>query len=314
MTWSGVLPKEGPAVLDELLTAARDGLATIGSAIGDTINSIDADPVPGDPTTPGRKPDGPRPQAAEIRAATLPVPGDVDHARARDNAERVLRSIDFSRPEIVLWVPATESHSIPASWKQAVEQQFPPGRASLALLDYPASFNFNDSVSTGMETMRLVLAGIAERGGHHRVTLAGHSQGAWVIGDSLDTPEIGRMVDRAIMYGHPAPARVDWSRGTDPDVRQVDDPNDPFTTPLEGGRQALRAIDELEQGRRADGQGLGFGDYLQRIGTLAGTALSNPRLSAYLIGKHVLPQDGPAARDPHHYDEQYAEGAKFLAG
>jgi hypothetical protein len=300
-------------VLDDLLATAQQGLASFAGIVDETVGRFTGERQPvGDPATPGSLERGPRPSASELRGATLQVPGEIDHARAQADAQRVLESIDFSKPEIALWVPATGSHSIPASWRRSVDAQF-GGRASQALVDYPADFDFNDSVSTGMETLKLVLAGIAERGGHHRVTVAGHSQGAWVIGDAIDTPQLARMVDKAVIYGHPAPARVDWSRAGDPNVRQVDDPNDPFTTPLEGGRQALQAMDELQDGRSVDGQALDLGGILGRVSGLAKTAIANPRLSVYLLGKHVLPADREDGRDPHHYDAQYGVGARFLA-
>jgi hypothetical protein len=246
---------------------------------------------------------GPAPSASQVRSAKLTVPGAVDEARAKADAARTLASIDWTKPDISLWVPATGSHSIPSQWRDAVAASPDAARTSLALVDYPAATDFNDSVSTGMETLRLVLAGIAEHGGSHRVSLAGHSQGAWVIGDAIQTPELGRMVDKAVLYGHPAPARVDWSTGTDPNVRQVDHPDDPFTWDLVGGSDALRAISELSHG----------GSLLQ-YGTIAATALANPGFAAYLVGAHLLHARHGADEDPHHYQSQYADGAGFLAG
>ncbi|MEO6867159.1 MAG: hypothetical protein ABI200_03985 [Gaiellales bacterium] len=260
----------------------------------------------------GQLPTGPRPEAAEIRAAQLPADGKVDHARATRDAERTLASIDFSKPDIVLWVPATGSHSIPSSWQDNVAKTF-GDRASLALVDYPANANFNSSVATGQETLKLVLAGIAERDGNHRVSLAGHSQGAWVIGDTIDDPTVGRIVDKAILYGHPAPARVDWSRGLDPRVQQVDDPADPFTWEVVGGRQALDAIAELHEGGSTTGEPLDIGGMISRGLKVASAALLNPGLGAYLIGKHVVADQDRSGNDPHHYAARYGDGAAFLA-
>jgi hypothetical protein len=294
--------------------AAVGALGTVAGAIQDTEARLSGRRQGvADPQVEGSLERGPRPTGQEIRGAQLQVPGDVDHARAQADAEKVLASLDFTKPNLVLWVPATGSHAIPGSFRDAVDRQFGQ-RASLGLVDYPAEFNFNDSVSTGMETLRLVLAGIAERGGNHRVTLAGHSQGAWVIGDAIDTPELARSVDRAVLYGHPSPARVDWSKAGDPNVRQVDDPGDPFAAPIEGGRQALDAIDQLRSGTDGAGQPLDLGDQLGRVGQLAKIALANPRLSVYLLEKHIVPADWDNQHDPHHYDEQYGAGARFLDG
>lgn len=321
MATSGVLPKEGSRVLEDLIADGQRLAAGAVNGIGDVLGAVDRglgrlggrEPA-GDPTVEGSLERGPRPPAHAVRAAELELPGTPDLARARADAERTLASLDFSKPHLTLWVPATGSHSIPRDWREAVQRGEEGPRTSLALVDYPASANFNDSVATGMETLRLVLAGISERGANHRVTVAGHSQGAWVIGDAVDAPELARSVDRVLLYGHPAPARVDWAAADDPNVRQVDDPADPFTFPLDGGRDALRSIDELHDGRTTSGEGLDLGGYLDRLGRLARTALANPQLSAYLIGKHVLPQDADASPDPHHYDDEYAAGVRYLTG
>lgn len=309
-------------MLANLIDAATDAFGNFGSPLHDIARvvqaAVTAQTVPADragseaATRRGSKATGPAPDASTLRSTRLEVPGDIDHARARADADRALAAIDFTKPEIVLWVPATNSHSIPGDWQQGIERAFGQ-RASSSIVDYPANANFNDSVATGMETVKLVLAGIAERGGHHRVTLGGHSQGAWVIGDALAEPAVGRMVDKAVLYGHPAPARVDWSDDADPNVRQVDDPNDPFVWDVAGGRQALAAIDELADGRAESGEQLAFGDYLARGATVLGTALANPALSAYLIGKHVIAERYDSNHDPHNYRAQYADGAAFLA-
>ncbi|MCW2928854.1 MAG: hypothetical protein JWM86_2822 [Thermoleophilia bacterium] len=309
-------------MLADFIAAAKDQLGSLGSPLIDTARQVQAQIAAATPesdragsdatTVDGHLATGPRPTADAVRSAALRVPGEVDHERARADAERTLASLDFSRPDLVLWVPATGSHTIPADWQRATTEQF-GDRASLALVDYPAATDFNDSVSTGQETLRLVLAGIAERGGEHRVSIAGHSQGAWVIGDRIADPTIGRMVDRAILYGHPAPARVDWSRSGDPRVRQVDHPDDPFTWDVTGGHQALAAIDEIRDGRGADGHRLEVRDTIQRGLTVAATALVNPALAAYLVGQRVTAQSWEGTRDPHHYTQAYGSGAGFLA-
>jgi len=100
---------------------------------------------------------------------------------------------------------------------------------------------------------------------------------------------------------------------SDPNVVQVDDPNDPFVWDVAGGQQALKAIDDLHDGETDAGTKLGFGDYLSRGASVLGTALTNPALSAYLIGKHVISEKYDNNHDPHNYRAQYADGAKFLA-
>lgn len=249
--------------------------------------------------------------ATDIAAAKLQVPGDVDHERAKADAAKTLASIDFSKPDIAIWVPATGSHSAPKRWTAGVQEAF-GDRASITTMDYPASTSFNDSVSTGMETLRLVMQGIAERGGNHRVTLGGHSQGAWVIGDTIADPAIGRQVDKAVLYGHPSPARVDWNGG-DPNVRQVDDPRDPFTQRLTGVHGALGAIDDLADGRDRSGNAIDGGGLWERVLQVGSTVLQNPAFAAYLVGRSAAKEQYGGERDPHHYETAYADGARFLA-
>jgi hypothetical protein len=300
---------EGPAVhllasIQNQFVQLDSPLHRVADAIQEGIHAVidPHDQSGSDATTvDGALARGPAPSAAQVRGATLEVPGTIDHDRARADAGRTLAAIDWSKPDISLWVPATGSHAIPSQWRDAVAASPDAARTSLALVDYPAGADFNDSVSTGMETLRLVLAGIAEHGGTHRVSLAGHSQGAWVIGDAIQTPELGRMVDKAVLYGHPAPARVDWSRGADANVRQVDHADDPFTWDLAGGSDALRAISDLSHGGS-----------IATYGTIAATALANPGFAAYLIGAHLLHARPGSEHDPHHYQSQYTDGAAFL--
>ncbi|MCW2923525.1 MAG: Cutinase [Thermoleophilia bacterium] len=289
-----------------LISAAREVQAEVTASTDATDRSGSAAT-----TVQGSLARGPRPDAATVRSAKLEEPGTPDLAKARADADRTLASIDFSKPNIALWVPATGSHAIPADWRAAVAKESPAGGTSVALVDYPASPDFNDSVSTGMETLKLVLAGIAERGAGNRVTLAGHSQGAWVIGDTIATPEVGRVVDKAALFGHPAPARVDWSGGTDPNVRQVDAPNDPFTWDVVGGKQALQAIDDLGDAKEGSKQ-LDLGGAWDRIKTISATALKNPALAAFLIGTKTESAAWAGDRNPHHYEANYASAAQFL--
>lgn len=155
-----------------------------------------------------------------------------------------------------------------------------------------------------METLRLVLAEVQCRGGDRRVLLAGHSQEAWLIGEALADPVVHAIVDRAILYGLPSPARHSYARGRDPKVRQVDDPEDPFTSPMLGTDQALQSVSELKggSGDRSD------------IKQIVLAALLNPLLSAYLIGRTLLPDRYNGELDPHHYESEYSAGASFLAG
>lgn len=250
---------------------------------------------------------GPRPTAEELRTRRLQQPGRVDSTLATAEAQRTLSAIDFSRDNIVLWVPATLSHSIPDSWERGVQQAHPDGNVSSNLVNYPAGVNLNDSVATGVETLRQVLAGIAAydeaHGTHHSVTLGGHSQGAWVIGQAMSEPAIHHVVDGAALYGHPSPSRDAHATARDPKILEVNDPNDPFTHTVVGGEQALQGISELAHGAS-------IRDVLPKLGL---SLLANPFLGGYLLGRATHDADPSGRPDPHFYEPQYASGARFLA-
>jgi hypothetical protein len=273
--------------------------------------SFDAAVQTGDPTAhvdPGATTGGgpgapatPKADAGSIRSARLDLPGTPDMDLARANAQRVLDGIDWTKPDIALWVPATGSHSAPAAWQSGPKGAFDDARTSTATVDYPASENFNDSVSTGVETMRLVMAGIAEHGDGHRVLVGSHSQGAWVVGEAMASPEVASRVDRAVLFGHPGTAAHQYGDRHDPKVVEVDDPSDPFTWPVEGRDGALEGVERLQAGDA--------GGVLE----VAGAAVQNPLLATYLLGRTAFKEDFRGEADPHHYENLYGDAARWLA-
>ena len=62
----------------------------------------------------------------------------------------------------MLWVPGTSQHSVNPGFAQAARAAFADGDVSLHHLEYEASWNIRPSVATGVATLRLVLAGIAD--------------------------------------------------------------------------------------------------------------------------------------------------------
>lgn len=245
----------------------------------------------------------PKAPAGDVAMAKVDMPGTADEQLARANAQKVLDQIDWSKPNITLWVPATGSHDAPQQWTDAVSKAFDPASTSSATIDYPADTNFPDSVSTGIATTQLILAGIAQHGGDHNVTVGGHSQGAWVLGEVLSNPTIASTVDRAVLFGHPGTAAHSFAGSTDGKVVEVDDPHDPFTWPVEGRDDALKATAELHSG----------GQVASGIDDLAKSVVDNPKLAAYLVGRTVFQQDYKGEADPHHYENLYGDAATWLA-
>jgi hypothetical protein len=240
-----------------------------------------------------------RPSAAAIRAAELPLPGTPDEELARANAARALAQVDWSKPDVVLWMPGTGEHVMTGQWTAAVEGTL-ERPASAVLIDHPASLDFDASVATGMRSLQLVLAGIAERGGDRRVLAAGYSQGGWMIGDAMSVPEIRDSIDRAVLFGHPGLAVNDYADGHDPKVLEVNDGNDPITWAVPDRRVLIDAMRDLHRG-----------EALQHPLRAIASATQNPVLTEYWTARMVDPERWPG-NDPHEYYGSYDAGLDWL--
>ncbi len=77
-------------------------------------------------------------------------------------------------------------------------------------LDYPASSNFPVSTSTGEKNLQTLLKSTVSACPSTKIALLGYSQGAWVIGNALDTnsTQVSAAVNKAIkavvFYGDPS--------------------------------------------------------------------------------------------------------------
>ncbi|MCW2923122.1 MAG: Cutinase, partial [Thermoleophilia bacterium] len=240
-----------------------------------------------------------RPSAARLRATKLDLlPGKPDAKAARKLADAALAKVDWSKPDLVVWVPATDEHYFPSAMRAGVKRQF-GDRASTVLLDYPADWNFAESVSTGMEALRLFLAGVAEHGGDRRVLLAGHSQGAWVIGDAMADPAVHAAVDRAVLLGDPGLAVTHYTDRRDAKVVEVTDRGDRLGAPVDGREALLEGMSRIDRGDTVGGGA-----------ELAGVAVHNPQLATYLAARSVDP--GQWKDDPHRYEHAMGDAATFL--
>ena len=245
------------------------------------------------------EPAAPRPSADAIRAAKLPLPGTPDEELAQANAARALASIDWSKPDIVLWMPGTGEHVMTGQWKGRVEEGL-ERPASAVLIDYPATYDFDPSVATGMRTLQLVLAGIAERGGDRRVLAGGYSQGGWIIGDAMAVPEIRDSIDRAVFFGHPGLAIEDYADGHDPKVLEVNDANDPISWAVPDRRLLIDAMRDLDAG-----------EAIQHPVRAVRSAAQNPVLTEYWVARLTDFERWPG-NDPHEYYVSYSAGLDWL--
>ena len=167
---------------------------------------------------------------------------------------------------------------------------------------YPANLDFELSVASGMRTMQLVLAEVAERGRDtRRVFVGGFSQGGWAVGDLMDTPAIRDSVDRAVLFGHPGLAVRHAHDGSDPKVLEVNDGSDPVAAPV-SDREAVMTTTA----------GLEHRDVFKHPIKLLKTAVSSPELSTFMVVRVIDPARWPRV-DPHEYSRSFEDAADWLA-
>lgn len=225
----------------------------------------------------------------------------VDWVRARHDARLALNAIDWSKGEIVLWVPGTSNHKIHEGFEAAVRESWIDGGVSLSRVEYEASWNMRPSTATGIATLRLILAGIAAHGGTHRVMLAGESQGAWLIGEALSDPRLRRVVHRAVLFGHPFVAAHHFDDGHDPGVLEINNAGDQVSAPIKGdvaaGLDAMVAIRTLNVGG---------------LGTVAKALSQNPEHGVMILKSLAGGIFRGLVKDPHNYTGEMSRAVEWL--
>jgi hypothetical protein len=256
------------------------------------------DRVPGDAAQ-AKAAAEPRSSERQLLDAPLTLkPGTADMAAAKKYAAEAIKAINWSKPDIALWVPGTGMTGMDPVWTYDAHQQFTD--ASVSAINYPATVDFASSVSTGMETVRLVLAEIAKRGGDQRVMIGGHSQGAWVIGDAMRDPAIHGAIDRAVLYGNPGLAAAHYDDRRDGKVVELNDRHDPVHNSDRDRRRFMRGLHGIEAGiTPQNGVDLVLG------------AVANSELASYW---ESMTNDGNrwSHADPHVYTAQFRAGLEWL--
>lgn len=227
----------------------------------------------------------------------------VDWERAHADAQRTLDAIDFSKRDIVIWVPGTSNHGPHKAFEAAVRDAYQGDGSNLVALEYEATWHLRRSLPTGIATMRLVLEGIRARGGDHRVLLSGESQGAWIIGEVVADPAVSKVVDRAVLIGHPWLAAHHYDRGQDPRVRVINHAGDQVALPVRGnptdGLDAMLAIRTLD---------------LSRAGALVKAIAANPDHGVKMLANiiYAIPFVKTLLKNPHVYDGEMTRAVEYL--
>lgn len=227
----------------------------------------------------------------------------VDWERAHADAQKVLDAIDFSKRDIVIWAPGTSNHGPHPAFEAAIRDAYQGDGSNLVALEYEASWHLRRSLPTGIATMRLVLEGIKARGGDHRVLVSGESQGAWILGEVLADPAVSKVVDRAVLIGHPWLARHQYDRGQDTRVRVINHAGDQVTLPVRGsatdGLDAMLAIRTLD---------------LSKAGALVKAIAHNPDHGVKMLLNiaYALPFVKSLLKNPHVYDGEMTRAVEYL--
>jgi hypothetical protein len=215
-----------------------------------------------------------------------------------------LSLIDFSKRDIIIWVPGTRSFSVNEAFADALAEKHRTGDYSLTAMRYMASWDLRPSVATGLESLRLLLQGLTAHTGNHRIILAGESQGAWLIGEAMSDPKLRKVVHRAALLGHPASARHHYESGYDPGIVEINDTWDHITIPVPGRPDI--AVDTMAAIRKGD---------MSNPGRIIRTLLTAPLHGLLMIGSTARSFLGEWEYDPHNYDWRMGEAADFvLAG
>jgi hypothetical protein len=233
----------------------------------------------------------------------------VDEARARRDADAALAKIDFSKRDIVLWVPGTDGHEVDPYFLRSGEYTSRAGDSiSVSAVDYVSTWELRDSCPTGIVTLKLVLQGIKDRLGDkigdHHILLGGLSQGAWVIGEALADKQYGDIVERAVLFGHPWLAAHQYNSGQDPRVRVVNHQDDQVTLPVAGS--AADGLDAMAAVR--------MGRLKTSLPLLLRTIAKNPH-HGWLLAKgytYEWPIFKGIWKDAHNYNNDIVRGYVYL--
>lgn len=162
---------------------------------------------------------------------TKAVDGDV-----QGRINNTMNQIDWSKDRIAIWVPGTNEHHLDGAFAASVARP----DTSVSALDYPATERFTTgSVGTGKAVLDAVLDRAKAEG--KEVVIGGHSQGAWVAGESLADRGRSSAVTKAVLYGMPSVASHQYESGQDPRVKEVNNHNDPYSNDIQNGARLVEA-------------------------------------------------------------------------
>lgn len=219
-------------------------------------------------------------------------------------AERVKQAvakIDWSKKDIILWMPGTSEYVTNPSFAKTVDAMF-PGMHAVPVV-YAANWRFETSVPDGIAVLKGVMDEIRRRAPGRKVLIAGQSQGAWIASAIVGDPKYAGMVKRAALFGHPVVSPYHF-HDLKSNVVEINNPGDPVALKVNADKaRVVKAIDMVARGK-----------LLQSVPTWLSLAIHNPAyLGQALLGQMMrLPIINKLAGDPHHYETDFLAGVTFL--
>lgn len=267
--------------------------------------------IPAAPTVPVRMIESA--PAANFEQAQIPLGtimrggGDfeVDWARAHADAQLTLQRMNLRSSKLVLWVAGTSNRGVHPAFQDAADEAlrwFELGSTSVSALVYEPTWDLRRSVGTGLATLLLVLQHLRRLGYQGEVLVAGESQGAWIIGEALAHPQLGSVITRAALLGHPWLAAHQYPQST-ARVRVTNHVGDQVALPVKG--DLAKALDAM------------VGVRLLQLGKLDDAArvlAQNPEHAVALLRSAILALPGARAliRDPHNYSAEMTRVVEWL--
>lgn len=212
--------------------------------------------------------------------------------------------VDSTKNHIFIWVPGTGGHEVHPEFEKAIKTIVKADH-QIIVVDYPASWNFAESVPVGVENLRQTLEQVAkEVKAHQRIYLAGSSQGAWVISDTIhDNIAYNQLCHKAVLFGHPGTAEHhDHHFDADDTLWEIRDPKDAVTFGWNGHEQrVIDAIRDLHHLR------------LRALKTVGWAIFNHPKTFWHLffLVLYRLPIFG-RNESPHDYSRQFPLAVYWL--
>jgi hypothetical protein len=200
-------------------------------------------------------------------------------------------------PPIVIWVPGTSNHAVNPAFAQALPDDITP-----VLVDYMATWQLTESVPDGVKNLQQALrAAQRRRKKGQRILLAGESQGAWVISQTLTDSRYVKIVDGAVLLGNPGTAPLHF--GKEGSYREIDHRFDFATFKWTDSPLLPKAITDVMSG-----------SIVSDVTMFASILIRHPlraAVSGFLLLKE-LPLLDKIIPDPHDYSGDMATAVAWL--